>query len=172
MCPRSALEERCEARGTLPRRVASYGYVAKRSPRGVGAGAQVVDLDKYAELEGVRVLWHLEYWDEPLSGVVEHGGTTYFFQAEPFDWDDPPSVHRLVVYQLSDEELEFERDEHERFRRYVGTHTDYDERGQRRVGEVRPRSEWPRFVGKGRDYAGHEIVGWFLFTRRFRSVEQ
>jgi hypothetical protein len=45
------------------------------------------------ELDGVRLLWHNDYWDGPVSGLAEYHGKEYWFQAiwdvEADDWEHP-----------------------------------------------------------------------------------
>ena len=72
-----------------------------------------------------RLLWHADYWDRPLSGLAHHNGRDCWFEIEDFDPDDPPAEFRYFLYPLTDEE----REEHRKFQKYVGTHTDYDANG-------------------------------------------
>jgi hypothetical protein len=116
-------------------------------------------------LEGVRLRWHFGYWDGPINGVATYDGRDYWFDAEPFDWEDePPHSRRYFLYELTDEELAEERYWHERFRDLVGTHTEYDEEWQRLSGEVRPPSgafDREYAQRKQPDYMSRPSTGWF-----------
>jgi len=94
-----------------------------------------------------------------------HEGRDYWFEAEAFDWDDePPHGRRYFVFELSDEELADERYWHERFRELVGTHTDYDEDGQRVQGSVHPPSSafYDEYSKRRQpDYTSRPPIGWF-----------
>jgi hypothetical protein len=55
---------------------------------------------------------------------------------------------------------------HELFRQHVGTHTDYDESGQRQLGALQPRERWAEFYDAYQkrtpwDLSGNEVLGWF-----------
>ena len=55
---------------------------------------------------------------------------------------------------------------HELFREKVGRHTDYDEEGQRLIGGLEPRDQWPAFYDAYRertppDFSANEVMGWF-----------
>jgi len=113
----------------------------------------------------VRLRWHVSYWDGPINGVATYDGRDCWFEAEGFDWEDElPHSRRYLLYELTDEELAEERYWHERFRELVGTHTEYDEQGQRLSGEIRPpSSDFDREYGRRRqpDYTSRTPIGWF-----------
>lgn len=119
-------------------------------------------------LDGIRLLWHLGYWDGPLTGIAIHEGREHFFEAE--NPDEPLSDRRFLLFPLSDEEIVEERYWHSLFQEHVGAHTDYGEDGRRTAGAVRPRSEWDRFYEpakerKPRNYREREPVGFFCRGR-------
>lgn len=123
-------------------------------------------MNGFSELEGVRLLWHADYWDGPLAGLARYNGQDYWFEVEAFDWDDPPAERRYLLYSLTEEELAEEREWHHRFQEHVGTHTDYDARGHRDHAAVKPRSEWSKFYDEYEkrskpDYTMRAPVGWF-----------
>jgi hypothetical protein len=122
-------------------------------------------MSESTRLEGVQLLWLADYWDGPIAGLARFAGREHWFEAEPFDWDDPPSERRYWLYALTDDEVEDEREWHGRFQQHVGTHTDYDISGARDIGAVRPRSEWSKFYDEykrrpPRDYTSRQPVGW------------
>jgi|GraSoi_2013_60cm_1033757.scaffolds.fasta_scaffold23308_2 hypothetical protein len=119
----------------------------------------------------VRLLWHCGYWDGPLNGICLYQAERYWFEAiDPFDEEKDEYVYprRMGIYMLSPEELCAEEEIHQHFQQYVGMHTDYDEKGQRSIGAVRPKNEWKKFDSwlkqqpkQKHDYRQNEMVGWF-----------
>jgi hypothetical protein len=117
------------------------------------------------ERDAVRLLWHVDYWDGPLSGVCILRGTRHWFQM--LDEDEVLTQRRFVVLRLSAAQLADEEEIHARFERYVGTHTTYDDAG-RRAGSARDRSDWSRFYDwykqrAPRDYSRNEAVAWWIW---------
>ncbi len=124
-------------------------------------------MSKNIELKGVELLWAADYRDGPIAGLARYDGRDHWFEAENFNWDNPPADRRCFLYALSDEELEDEHEWHRLFRKHVGTHTDYDPSGARDIGALRPRSEWSKFYDEHerrppRDYTARPPVGWFV----------
>jgi hypothetical protein len=121
--------------------------------------------------QAVRLLWHCRYWDGPLTGICRYQGERYWFAAiDPFDEEkvEYVSPRRMGLYQLSPEELRVQEGSHQQFQRYVGMHTDYDEKEQRPIGAVRPKDEWNKFEAwlkqqpkQQFDYRQNEMIGWF-----------
>lgn len=127
-----------------------------------------------------RLLWHHDYWDGPISGVMLWNGEANWFQQigddvitwvpftdeEKNDWkvwckeqnykfDEEDCVHcegyrAYNVYKTPLEIMEAITYNHEQFRKYVGDHTDYDMEGHRPHGQLKPYSEHEKFY-KGRD---------------------
>lgn len=89
----------------------------------------------------VRMLWHHDYWDGPISGACLFNNDrlwyTCYDEGYGEDW-----YRKFVLLRLSDEkwkEIDFS---HGMFQDYVGTHTDYDENGKRTIGaDLKPRIE-------------------------------
>ena len=119
-------------------------------------------------LTGCRLLWPLNYWDGPISGILEYQGRHYYFdRCDESDIEDETATwsRRYLVYELSKEEFNEEMQWHNLFREHVGTHTDYDEHG-RTNHAVRPQSEHHKYYEKAkertpRDYTQNKIIGWF-----------
>lgn len=115
----------------------------------------------------IRLLWHVDFWDGPKSGVLSYRGEQFWFQLLLENDDDITSWYRrFVVVRLSEEQLADERRWHELFRQHVGVHTDYDERGQSAVSPVQPREWWDRFYTPYQqrlrpDLSSNEVVGWY-----------
>ena len=97
-----------------------------------------------ADLQGVRLLFHHDWWDGPISGLAEWQGREHWYQAtwdaEADDWAHPRT---FVLRRLSDEEIAEEWRVHRAFEAYVGTiHCNHDGAAER---VQRPQSEWPKF---------------------------
>ncbi len=125
----------------------------------------------YADLpridrQDVRLLWHSDFWDVPLSGLVLYRGKKYWFQTAR---DTPPDATDKIVYvlvELSAQQLQIEEHWHALFRQKVGPHTDYDEQGHRDDGVLksrRLRAQFYRSYGRRgpRDFANNPVVGWW-----------
>ena len=91
----------------------------------------------------VRLLWACGYWDGPQSGLCLFRGEKCWFEMVKESYGKPDKhgergrTRSFVVLQLSEEEITDEEYWHELFRQNVGTHTEYDEHGNR-TGEVVP----------------------------------
>jgi hypothetical protein len=111
-----------------------------------------------------RMLWHSSCWDGPQSGVMLWNGEMTWFSmndekytetlmpddewkewveyykekygTEPHEDDrvDYDRTRYFKVYRLPKDVMEAIKHNHELFRNYVGTHTDYDESGRRGKG--------------------------------------
>ena len=111
-----------------------------------------------------RMLYHLNYWDGPISGVMLwNGERCYFNQSDErsevreyteseienwkkycidtnmeFDMDDCRDYYNYRQYKVYKTPLDIMQqldENHNLFRRYVGIHTDYDENGSRYMGK-------------------------------------
>lgn len=111
-----------------------------------------------------RMLWHSNYWDGPLSGVILWSGEKCWFEMHEEktserlmsdkDWKEyldyckekyqevPDEDERMEydryryfkVYRLPSKTMDAIIHNHNLFRNCVGTHTDYDENGNRGKG--------------------------------------
>jgi len=129
-----------------------------------------------------RMLWHSNYWDGPLSGVILWNGEKAWFDMqeekynerlipdkewkeyvdyikekynEEADEDDRMEHDRyryFKVYRLPEEIMNAIVHNHELFRTYVGTHTDYDENGNRGKGAIVGTSD----MGDLKPYKDHK----------------
>jgi hypothetical protein len=96
------------------------------------------------EVRGGRFLYHSNYYDGPISGVMEtEDGRRYWFDTDAEY--RPDQGYSYLLYDLTPEEWKLEDRRHALFREHVGTHCDYDERGRRDHNGVRPRAEWSKF---------------------------
>jgi hypothetical protein len=119
-------------------------------------------------VDGVTILWLTDYWDGPVRGVASRGDRHYWFAAV-FDkaQDDFEYPRRLLLYELSDDDLREEWERHLRFESEVG-----DTRGcfhlpsAERHGPDRPQESWAKFYERERtrpqrDYESRSVAGWF-----------
>ena len=89
------------------------------------------------ERNEVKLLWASDYWDGPLSGMLEYKSQPYWFllcaegtdncaeessQESNSDW-----YRRFMVVELSTAQLQDEEYWHELFKQKVGMHMDYDQ---------------------------------------------
>lgn len=116
----------------------------------------------------VTLLWAYDYWDGPLSGMAELNGEMFWFSwIDVDDLDcDFSGTRRYWLIRLSAEQLAQERQWNQLFRKFVGKHMDYDNKGQRQTGDTCPISEWKYYYqqagnSQGPDLTDKEIIGWF-----------
>lgn len=140
-------------------------------------------LIRHPKIEPPKMLFHVGYWDGPLSGLCLVDGTKcWFAMSEEYDGphpeteqerDDftPPWYRRFLVWRLSAEELAEVERRHEKFRRMVGTHCDYTEdglRGRFALGGEITQATVDRYYAESKlepvqnlKPADGSIVGWF-----------
>lgn len=126
----------------------------------------------------VRFLWHCDYYDGPKSGLCIVNNQKYWFELvheiEFYIVDRYTGDHAegrryrfFVVLQLTQEQIDREESEHKLFQEHVGTHTDYDENGNRAIGMVKPREGHDMFYKRERPLKDNYLetcqkIGWFL----------
>lgn len=98
---------------------------------------------EWPQQEEIIPLWHLDYYDGPLSGVVECKGRHFYVRHVYYDdrkW--------WVAWELTPDEWARELARHEAFEKYVGTHTSYKQNAEgewNREHAVKPEAEWRKF---------------------------
>jgi hypothetical protein len=127
-------------------------------------------------LEKLDILWECGRWDGPLSGICELDARKHYFNCltESFkcgnvqcDTEEPIQIvygpneiyklsyHSRVrvfgIYRLTDDEIVKQNYWHEEFRKYVGTHTSYEEGKMPREG-VKPRAQHGKFYDRKEEY--------------------
>lgn len=137
--------------------------------------ACVFDLPRITEGQDIFMLWHLAYYDGPLSGVALWDGRYVFFN----DDDEENHPRRYRVYEMTAAEQEVEIDLHAEFASRVGHHTDYgyiDGKRERAARFTAPEG-WHDYYETKRpphfDVTTHEPVAWFstsVHGRRPRSI--
>ncbi|BCU75373.1 hypothetical protein [Luteolibacter sp. LG18] len=86
-------------------------------------------LDPALEVDPGEVKWYFisDYYDGPIAGLAVFRGRILWFSC----FEEDIAQHTLYVLQeLSDEELEYEIEQKERFERMVGTHLSFDLSGE------------------------------------------
>jgi hypothetical protein len=130
-----------------------------------------IDLVAQVSRDEVALVWASGYWDGPIDGLASFRGTpVWFCLAEEAEAPSGSWFRRFCLVRLSAEQLAAEQARHEDFRRWVGTHFDYDDEGLRDPSAIRPQSDWPRFYvkypenerGPG-DISDNEVLGWFEY---------
>lgn len=140
---------------------------------------------KKLEYKDVRKLFHVGYYDGPLSGMCLLGGEKCWFDhladypdehPEFYDddnndsWSDVPWSRRYLVWKLTPEQIENQEYNHSMFQQLVGVHTDYDENGKRPLGALRDSESMNKYykeVSPTLVYLSMEpatedmIVGWY-----------
>jgi hypothetical protein len=87
----------------------------------------------------MRMLWHISYWDGPLSGLCLYEGRMHWFQIKG-DLEPDQEKREFEIIALTDEQIRAEEEHHALWVKYVGSHCDYDENNQRAIGNLRPKS--------------------------------
>jgi hypothetical protein len=128
----------------------------------------------------IKLVYHNDYWDGPLSGVCRVEGLSddrYYFQSIN-DYHDHLDLRIFSLHQLTSEEWKLEDYWHQQFEQHVGTHTNYDSEGKRGVGEVKPQATHHLYYQavKDRPYRNdlksRPAVGYFdLREKLFRSTK-
>ena len=104
----------------------------------------------------VRLLWHSDYWDGPLSGLLEYEGKKYWYAKCDENDADESWYRRFLTIELSEEQIAEEEHWHKLFQQHVrpGPH------------KLRPKEEWRLFyepykARTPRDLEGNQVIGWF-----------
>ena len=138
-----------------------------------------------------ELVWHCGYYDGPLDGMCLHEGKQHWFQMvdaiyvtvnvesyRPLEPDDYnyTLIGINVIAEISEEQLKEEEYWQALFEKHVGTHTRYDKRGLRNVGQVQPQSEWPKYYDVAakerpkRNFDNNKVVGYY-FSHEFDLVK-
>ena len=111
----------------------------------------------------IKLLWHSEYWDGAINGVCEVTGKKYWFDmgssvkdevlgemefqlfSKNFNEEDFDRIRFYYVYELPEDVIDNLVRQHELFKQYVGSHTEYDENNIRFIGSLKPEEERRKF---------------------------
>lgn len=126
-------------------------------------------LDRWPRIDfdEITLLWHCAYWDGMLSGVCLYQGEKCYFTLVSEDISPEGEMSRdFILFKLTEEQARTHTERHELFRKYVGTHTDYDSEGKRSLGATHPQSEWHKYYDVEKTWRpitlGKEaVLGWF-----------
>jgi len=95
--------------------------------------------------DDVIPMYHLNYYDGPLSGMINVKGRIFYVESiygeEDRQW--------WAAWELTEEELKCELARHELFKQHVGSHTEYklndDECWVRKDHDLKPEDDWKNF---------------------------
>lgn len=92
----------------------------------------------------VTPLFHLNYYDGPLSGVFKFRNKNFYGKAVY-----PDERTYWAVFELTEQEEKDIFFRHEQFRKHVGNHTtyykNYEDEWVRVVGSCHPQGQWEKF---------------------------
>jgi len=103
---------------------------------------KLIDTIQLPRVSSVKLLYHYNYYDGPLSGICLLDGKRYWFNCE---FDGEGSDPRLyIMYKLRWKEFLLELLCHKLFQIFVGCHTDYMLEPNKRIPgkNLRPRWMW------------------------------
>lgn len=88
------------------------------------------------EASDVHILWNDDYYDGPLSGLMEYRDQKYYFNIVADNADD---YRKFNVYHLTKAEIEYEIEWHELFEKLVhhGSKDTFNEFYERRKKEYK-----------------------------------
>ena len=135
----------------------------------------------------IKLVYHSNYWDGPLSGVCLYKEKQYWFNCvhdyhDKTEDNESLDMRIYAIYDLTPIEWEHENYWHNLFVRYVGTHTSYDDNGCRK-GKVGPAKDHHLFydaakeagekgIYKKKDLTENKLVGYFdAFEKVFRKTK-
>ena len=120
----------------------------------------------------ITLLWHVDYWDGPLSGILLFANEYCWFKVIDNRFLEPTTCHsnplrigaiidesedprKFIVIRLTAEQLLEEQYWHNLFCENVRGNTG-----------LRPREQWDNFYGpyknrKPQDFSSNDILGWF-----------
>lgn len=113
----------------------------------------------------VKLIYHIDYWDGPLSGVCEINGRRLMFKCI-HDYHDVPNWRIFKVFDLTPEEWADEDYRHKLFVENVGSHTSYDSNDSRIFEPTQPQTQWDVYHKESKkiktpNYDSKEILGYF-----------
>src|ERR1044072_618005 len=127
-----------------------------------------------------RYLWHLNYWDGPLSGICVHEDRKHRFECIAELWlrhgepdedgeQDFDSYRVFIVVELTDDDIATADTNHKAFQDHVGLHTDYDQATNKRTPGhgMKPQASIEHYYNvvckglKGSDLSDRRVVAWY-----------
>lgn len=122
-----------------------------------------------------KLLWGSGYYDGVLSGVCEKWQKRYWFELITEEYlktkydceghEDHTSIRVFAVVDLTSEQWKIEDEQHADFRKYVGTHTDYND-GKRDHSQICDQKHWKKYYDKWNKIEvptkkDNPVVAWF-----------
>lgn len=124
-----------------------------------------LDLKKLTK-DDYELLWISDYYDAPISGMLRTSKLLYWFEMTQEndrvikgEW-----FRRYAVVELSNEQLEKEKEVHKDFQKYVGTHWDcvqLDDVPKFIEGNAQLFYDKHLEYCKTRQFENNEVTAWF-----------
>jgi len=96
---------------------------------------------------GVRLLWTNSWWDGPLAGLLIFSNKHLYFKIVKEKYNKIGRWRKFALYHLTEEQMEEENYWHELFCKHVGTHNNFNEKGERE-GKLLPQTNWHKFYNE------------------------
>lgn len=95
----------------------------------------------------LKFLWAGDWWDGAINGMSVYQNEKCWFEliCENDGTESENYYRRLLVIELSPEQIKQADYWHNLFKEKVGTHMDFDENGIRHTGNLKPRKLWQEF---------------------------
>jgi len=77
------------------------------------------------QLKNTRIMWHLEYWDGPQSGVLLYNNEIHYFKVQSVGPVNEDWYRKHAVYEVSDDDKIRLTTTHAIWQAHIGLHTDY-----------------------------------------------
>lgn len=96
--------------------------------------------------EEIKIIFAVDWWDGPLSGVCIYNGEKHWFQATD-EWyeEDKPYWRRYAVIKLTPEQLAKEEAMHELYEEKIGDPRPYVDGVLTRDVSQKPKEMWHEF---------------------------
>ena len=91
---------------------------------------------KQVRASSIIPLHILNWWDGPLSGICVYRGKPFFFSNKGDAGQDIYDVRRYKLHSMTDEQMKIEEEHNRDWKKWVGTHTDFNPDWTRKDGEV------------------------------------
>ena len=140
-----------------------------------------------------RILYHMNYYDGPISGVCLYEGKKYYFDTidevvEEWTMNDiqwfkhctenlkhgleinkedriQSNWYRIfAIFETPEESMEIIEEDHKLFQKYVGNHCNYDEFGCRN-GTVKENTEWSKYYKAKKKDPKIDVKNWKIILK-------
>jgi hypothetical protein len=121
----------------------------------------------------VRLLWVVDFWDFPRSGMALHQDQKRWFQLilEP-DWESPSYDVPMALIELTSEQIEFQEHWNKLFCENVGAYWNYDE-NEVSYGTWQENANMQLFYEpynnrdkSKEDFSENMVLGWFDLRKK------